>query len=144
MKNFKNHDQMSETELDILYTKMYKDACGLRPRTQPTQSGTWYIRLDGKIIKDKQGNPYIFCGQAAADKAAATIQIAFDRQANEDLAITQFEDRVANLMHPGTNRKHVIDGLMDAKGVNADYEYFAYTQGLPYQYFAAEQAACVA
>jgi hypothetical protein len=46
-----------------------------------------------------------------------------------------FEDRVANLMHTSTNRQRVIAWLMDAEGANGDYEYFCFTQGLPYGYF---------
>ena len=36
-------------------------------------SGTWYIRINGRILKDKQGNPYTFRGKAAANKAALTM-----------------------------------------------------------------------
>ena len=35
--------------------------------------GTWYIRINGKLLKDKQGNPYTFKGKAAANKAAITM-----------------------------------------------------------------------
>ena len=34
------------------------------------QSSTWYIRLNDKLIRDKQGNPYSFQSKAAASKAA--------------------------------------------------------------------------
>ena len=57
------------------------------------------------------------------------------RKASEAEAIVQFEDRVTNLMHTGTNRARVIAWLMDAEGANGDYEYFCFTQGLPYGYF---------
>jgi len=39
-------------------------------------------------------------------------------------------------MHTGTDRERVIAWLMDAEGANGDFEYFCFTQGLPYRYFA--------
>jgi hypothetical protein len=57
------------------------------------------------------------------------------RKEAEAEAIVAFEDRVLNLMHTGTNRARVIAWLMDAEGANGDYEYFCFTQGLPYGYF---------
>lgn len=36
-------------------------------------TGTWYIRVNGKIVKDKQGMPFNFRGMAAANKAALTM-----------------------------------------------------------------------
>jgi hypothetical protein len=38
-------------------------------------------------------------------------------------------------MHSSTNRERVIAWLMQAEGADGDFEYFAYTQGLPYRYF---------
>jgi hypothetical protein len=58
-----------------------------------------------------------------------------DRRAAESRAIVEFEDRVANLMHTGTNRERVIAWLMDAEGANGDFEYFCFCVGLPYGYF---------
>jgi hypothetical protein len=57
------------------------------------------------------------------------------RKEAEARAIDSFEDRVLNLMHTGTNRERIIAWLMDAEGANGDYEYFCFTQGLPYGYF---------
>ena len=37
------------------------------------QSVTWYIRVNGKIIKDKMGVPYQYRGKEAATKAARTM-----------------------------------------------------------------------
>jgi hypothetical protein len=36
-------------------------------------SGTWYITIDGKLLKNKEGQPYTFVGKAAANKAAVTM-----------------------------------------------------------------------
>jgi len=57
------------------------------------------------------------------------------RKESEAEAIVRFEDSVLNLMHTGTNRTRVIAWLMDAEGANGDFEYFCFTQGLPYGYF---------
>jgi hypothetical protein len=57
------------------------------------------------------------------------------RKESEAQAIVRFEDSVLNLMHTGTNRARVIAWLMDAEGANGDFEYFCFTQGLPYGYF---------
>jgi hypothetical protein len=37
------------------------------------QSQNWYIRINGKILKDKTKQPYTFRGKAAANKAALTM-----------------------------------------------------------------------
>ena len=37
------------------------------------QSQNWYIRINGKILKDKNKQPYTFRGKAAANKAALTM-----------------------------------------------------------------------
>ena len=39
----------------------------------PVDTTTWYIRANGKIIKDKMGTPYHFRGKEAATKAARTM-----------------------------------------------------------------------
>ena len=57
------------------------------------------------------------------------------RKEAEARAIVEFENRVTNLMHTGTNRERIIAWLMDAEGANGDHEYFCFTQGLPYGYF---------
>ena len=44
-----------------------------RAREQRDQSGTWYIRINGKILKTRDGQPYTFRGKAAANKAAVTM-----------------------------------------------------------------------
>ncbi len=39
----------------------------------PVDTATWYIRANGKIIKDKMGTPFQFRGKEAARKAALTM-----------------------------------------------------------------------
>ena len=62
-------------------------------RDQQEKSGTWYIRLNGKLIKDKQGNPYSFRGKAAANKAALTMQAKLFNQGKEFMLTTNPNDK---------------------------------------------------
>jgi len=66
-----------------------------RHREQQEKSGTWYIRLNGKLIKDKQGNPYSYRGKAAANKAALTMQAKLFNQGKEFMLTTNPNDKVA-------------------------------------------------
>lgn len=72
-----------------------EDHEGDRRREQQVQSGTWYIRLNGKLIKDKQGKPYSFRGKAAANKAALTMQAKLFNQGKEFMLTTNPNDKVA-------------------------------------------------
>jgi hypothetical protein len=55
--------------------------------------GPWYIRLNGKLIKDKQGNPYSFNSKAAANKAALTMQAKLFNQGKEFMLTTNPNDK---------------------------------------------------
>ena len=116
---FKSWEEMSELEqAQCMYWDMYKDAYGVRPRGIDTS--TWTLAdfdAEFKVL-----------GEAIEREEV-------QRKAAEAQAVTDFENRVANLMHTGTNRERVIAWLMDAEGANGDFEYFCYTQGLPYSYF---------
>jgi hypothetical protein len=119
MEQFKSWEEMSALEqAQCMYWDMYKDAYGVRPRGMDTS--TWTLEdfdAEFKVL-----------GQAIQREEIA-------RRAAEAEAIVRFEDRVANLIHPGTNRERVIAWLMDAEGATGDYEYFCYCVGLPYGYF---------
>lgn len=116
-------DEMSPLEqAQCTYWDMYKDAYGFRPR---------HVDTAGWSLEDFDRE------FAALDEVIVREHIA--RQAAEAKAVVDFEDRVANLMHAGTNRERVIAWLMDAEGANGDFEYFCYTQGLPYGYFRAKE-----
>jgi len=123
MEDLKSWKEMSKLEqAQSTYWEMYKDAYGVRPRGVDTSAWTLAdfeaeFQLLGEIIEQED---------VARKEAQAR-------------AVVEFEDRVANLMHTGTNRERVIAWLMEAERANGDYEYFAYTQGLPYQYFAAKK-----
>ena len=110
---------MSELEqAREMYWDMYKDAYGVRPRFIDTTK--WTVE--------------VFEAEFAS-LATAIEQAEVQRKTAEAEAIVKFEDTVTNLMHTGTNRERVIAWLMDAEGANGDFEYFCYTQGLPYSYF---------
>jgi len=116
---FKSWEEMSVLEqMQCQYWDMYKDAYGVRPRGVDTSGWTEEVfmaefELLGKVIEQEE----------------------IARKESEAQAIVRFEDSVLNLMHTGTNRERVIAWLMDAEGANGDYEYFCFTQGLPYGYF---------
>ena len=115
---FKSWEEMSDLEqAQCTYWDMYKDAHGIRPRGIDTS--TWTIEDFSKEFESLQ----------------KVINANFEQeQADQAEAIKRFEDRVLNLMHTGTNRDRIIAWLMDAEGADGDFEYFCYTQGLPYGY----------
>ena len=119
MEQFKSWEEMSALEqAQCTYWDMYKDAYGVRPRGIDTS--TW-------TLADFE-NEFASLGSVIEREEIA-------RKESEARAIIEFEDRVANLMHPGTSRERVIAWLMDAEGANGDHEYFCFCVGLPYGYF---------
>jgi hypothetical protein len=119
MEQFKSWEEMSALEqAQCTYWDMYKDAYGVRPRGVDTS--TWTLEE---------------FEQEFASLGAVIQREEADRKVAEADAVVKFEDRVTNLMHTGTCRERVIAWLMDAEHANGDFEYFAFTQGLPYGYF---------
>jgi len=119
MSEFKSWEEMSPLEqAQCQYWDMYKDAYGVRPRGVDTSG--WSLEYFEQEFKH----------------LAEIIEMEeIARKESEAKAIVRFEDSVLNLMHTGTNRERVIAWLMDAEGANGDFEYFCFTQGLPYGYF---------
>ena len=116
---FKSWEELSKLEqAQCIFWDMYKDAYGFRPRGIDTSSWT-LEQFEAEFAE---------LGQTIEKEEA-------QRKIDQATAIVKFEDRVANLMHTGTNRERVIAWLMDAENANGDFEYFCYTQGLPYSYF---------
>ena len=106
-------------------------------RAQQEQSGTWYIRLNGKLIKDKQGNPYSFRGKAAANKAALTMQAKLFNKDKEFMLTTNpndksqgvtedFEDMPDELMDPAVWKtatlKQKYKAVVDAGLIEKPYQ----------------------
>ena len=119
MEAFKTWEEMTDLEQACeTYWDMYKDAYGVRPRWIDTTKWT-LADFDAEF----------------ASLATAIEQAEVERKTAEAEAVVAFEDRVTNLMHTSTNRERVIAWLMDAEGADGDFEYFAFTQGLPYGYF---------
>jgi hypothetical protein len=118
-------EEMSVLEqMQCQFWDMYKDAYGVRPRGIDTSSWT----------EEQFMAEFEVLGRAIEESEK-------QRKADEAEAIIRFEDRVLNLMHTGTNRDRVIAWLMDAEGCNGDFEYFCFTQGLPYGYFNVKEVA---
>ena len=125
MSEFKSWEEMSVLEqMQCQFWDMYKDAYGVRPRGIDTSSWT---EADFET-------EFEYLGKAIEQENIA-------RKEAEAKAIVEFEDRVTNLMHTSTNRERVIAWLMDAEGANGDFEYFCFTQGLPYGYFNVKEVA---
>ena len=70
-------------------------------REKQEKSGTWYIRLNGKLIKDKAGKPYSFHGKAAANKAALTMQAKLFNQGKEFMLTTNPNDKPQGVAEAG-------------------------------------------
>ena len=116
---FKSWEEMSVLEqYACQFWDMHKDAYGFRPRGIDTSAWT---EADFEA-------EFVVLGQAIDREEIL-------RKESEARAIVEFEDSVTNLMHSGTNRDRVIAWLMDAESANGDFEYFCFTQGLPYGYF---------
>lgn len=113
-------EEMSPLEqAQCIYWDMYKDAYGVRPRGIDTSA--W-------ALEDFEAEFKVLAQVIEREEIA--------RKEAEAEAIVRFEDRVLNLMHTGTNRERVISWLMQAEGIeDGDFEYFCFTQGLPYGYF---------
>jgi hypothetical protein len=117
--DFPSWEDMSDLEqAQCQFWDMHKDAYGFRPRGVDTS--TWTLEQFDAEFK--------VLGEVIEREEIA-------RKAAEAEAVAKFEDRVAALMHTGTNRERVIAWLMDAEHANGDSEYFCFTQGLPYGYF---------
>ncbi len=116
---FKSWDDMTALEqAATIYSDMYKDAYGFRPRGINTDSWT-----------EAQFND-------ALDELGRVIEASETaRKEDEAAAILKFEDSVTNLMHTGTNRARVIAWLLQEADAEDDPEYFCYKKGLPYNYF---------
>jgi len=82
-RDFKRQEHEHEWEQEKAYSA----------KLAARDSGTWYIRLNGKLIRDKQGNPYSFNGKAAANKAALTMQAKLFNQGKEFMLTTNPNDK---------------------------------------------------
>jgi hypothetical protein len=81
-RDFKRREHEAEWEQEKAYSA----------KLAAQQAGPWYIRLNGKLIRDKTGNPYTFNSKAAANKAALTMQSKLFNQGKEFMLTTNPND----------------------------------------------------
>ena len=117
---FKSWEEMSALEqAQCTYWDMYKDAYGVRPRGVDT-SGWTLEHFEAEF----------------ASLATEIKQEEAQRKIAEAEAIAKFEQHVTNIICMGArNRETALNWIMDASNANGDWEYFCFTQGLPYSYF---------
>ena len=82
-RDFKRQEHEAEWEQEKAYSA----------KLAAQAAGPWYIRLNGKLIKDKAGKPYSFHGKAAANKAALTMQAKLFNQGKEFMLTTNPNDK---------------------------------------------------
>ena len=63
-------------------------------REEREQSQNWYIRINGKLLKDKQMQPYTFSGKQAAEKAARTMMAKEFNKGKKFVLTTNAEDNI--------------------------------------------------
>ena len=116
----KSWEEMSSLEqAQCTYWDMYKDAYGVRPRGVDTSDWT---------LRDFEAE---FASLATAIERMETL-----RKVAEEEAIARFERHVTNTICMGArNRETALNWIMDASNANGDWEYFCFTEGLPYKYF---------
>jgi len=114
-------NEMTRTEeLQNLYSDMYKDAYGFRPRHVDTfhwseEMFTAEFEALELVIRQEE------------------IQRAF----REGQAIERFEAQLAKLMACGAHDRTMATGwIMEAEGANGDTEFAEYLLGLPYGYIS--------
>lgn len=96
---------------------MYKDAYGVRPRGIDT-TGWSLADFDREF-----------------EFLANLIQQNFEQeQADQKVAVAEFEAKVATLVNGTTSRETAIAWLMDSVEAQGDPEYACYLFGLPYGY----------
>lgn len=96
---------------------MYKDAYGVRPRGIDT-SGWTLADFDKEF-----------------EFLANLIQQNFEQeQADQKVAVAEFEAKVATLVNGTTSRETAIAWLMDSVEAQGDPEYACFLFGLPYGY----------
>ena len=95
------------------------------------QQPTWYIRLNGKLIRDKAGSPYSFQSKAAANKAALTMQAKLFNKDKEFVLTTNPNDKSQGVAEDkqnsiAINGKEVDYSSLEVDGVDSrDYPDFS-------------------
>lgn len=122
---FKSWEELSELEqLQSIYSDVYKDAYGFRPRGM--SSKLWY-NVDA--LKE----------ELESLNGAVARRIA-EEEEDEKVAIEIFEKSVTAMIEAGANdRETALRWIFDAEGLEAssnfELEGFCFDRGLPYDYF---------
>lgn len=120
MEAFKTWEEMSDLEqAQCQFWDMYKDAYGVRPRG---------INTTGWTLEDFRSE-FAILGEVIDREER-------QRRDSEAEAVCKFEQHVTNTVCMGAGtRETALRWIMDASNCNGDFEYFCFTQGLPYGYF---------
>jgi hypothetical protein len=87
-------DQMDQGRRAFKRQELEQELAGEEEAYRREMSGTWYIRINGKILKDKQGQPFTFRGKAAANRAAVTMMAKPFNAGKQFTLTTTAADRV--------------------------------------------------
>jgi hypothetical protein len=87
-------DQMDQGRRAFKRQELGQELAGEEEAYRREMSGTWYIRINGKILKDKQGQPFTFRGKAAANRAAVTMMAKPFNAGKQFTLTTTAADRV--------------------------------------------------
>ena len=121
MTEFKSWDEMTDLEkAQCQFWDMYKDAHGVRPRGIDTSEWTmedFTITFDdlANVIRENED-----CSKL-----------------DELAAVKAFELQIVKLIDSGAKDAETAKRwLMDASDCGGDWEFFAWSNGLPFRYFA--------
>lgn len=110
---------------DNTVSDLHKDAFGFRP----SQSWWGYWAASNPDGKQAEWDGLI---------AALERRVAEDKAA-EERAVVRFEALVNTTTAAGAkDRTTALQWLMDGSDCGGDWDYFAWTHGLPYRYFAKQ------
>ena len=89
-------DQMDYGKREFKRREMEHELGHEDEQERKEQSSTYYIRINGKLLKNKEGQPYQFRGKAAANKAAVTMMSKPFNQDKKFTLTTTASDRQDN------------------------------------------------
>ncbi len=69
----REQDAMDQERRDFKRREMEYELRGEEEAARRANEGPWYIRIDGKLVRDKNKDPYVFNTLEAASKAAQTM-----------------------------------------------------------------------
>ena len=94
--------QMDWEKRDFKRRELEHELAGEEEAYRREMSGTWYIRINGRLLKDRNGTPYSFRGKAAANKAAVTMMAKPFNKGKEFTLTTSATDRQQDIKESTT------------------------------------------